>query len=314
MFATFRSFVSSHPPLPHSSRRAVSPHMAWSAAWNAVKYPTFDSLASAATALGEQVATTVNQSEILSSIKDNLTETAAQLAETAGTAAAEGWRVAERFRLEEHITALEQEIERIKRKWGSASWASMDAGDLESVRVIFERAKLTVLDLEAQIEQAQAELAKLSKDEEEEVLAPPPPSAPPPPARSQVPIARTPSVTIVRTSLEADDAEPMMPRDQTPLADGKGGWKTSADVGSKAPPPPPAPVQVATMVFEAGSAIESPTADGYLEDVSLEAPEPLGASTVDAELDAALDAELDAALEADPLGGGMVSTEHKAVD
>jgi hypothetical protein len=68
------------------------------------------------------------------------------------------------------------------------------------------------------------------------------------------------------------------------------------------------------MVFEAGSAIESPTADGYLEDVSLEAPEPLGASTVDAELDAALDAELDAALEADPLGGGMVSTEHKAVD
>ena len=285
--------------------------MSWSAAWNAVKYPTFDNLASAATALGEQVATTVNQSEILSSIKDNLTETAAQLAETAGTAAAEGWRVAERFRLEEHITALEQEIERIKRKWGSASWASMDAGDLESVRVIFERAKLTVLDLEAQIEQAQAELAKLSKDEEEEVLAPPPPSAPPPPARSQGPIARTPSVTVVRTSLEADDAEPMMPRDQTPLADGKGGWKTSADVGSKAPPPPPAPVQVATMVFEAGSAIESPTADGYLEDVSLE---PLGASTVDAELDAALDAELDAALEADPLGGGMVSTEHKAVD
>ena len=222
--------------------------------------------------------------------------------------------MAERFRLEEHITALEQEIERIKRKWGSASWASMDAGDLESVRVIFERAKLTVLDLEAQIEQAQAELATLSKDEEEEVRAPPPPSAPPPPARSQVPIARTPSVTVVRTSLNVDDAEPMMPRDQTPLADGKGGWKTSVDVGSKAPPPPPAPVQMATMVFEAGSATESPMADGYLEDVSLDAPEPLGASTIDAELDAALDAELDAALEADPLGGVGVSTEPKAVD
>ena len=183
--------------------------MSWSSAWNAIKYPsvTFEGIASAASALGEQVDKAVKESDILSSVKDTLTETAAQVAETTGAVAAEGWRVAERFRLEEHVTGLEQEIERIKRKWGSASWASMDAGDLDAVRVTFERAKRTVVDLEAQLQQAHADLAALEADDEaaEEAASSEasPPKTAPPPDMTHAPPVRSPPVAVVSSSVDA---------------------------------------------------------------------------------------------------------------
>jgi len=282
--------------------------------------------ASYAVAIGYVFADTVDkavkESDILSSVKDTLTETAAQVAETTGAVAAEGWRVAERFRLEEHVTGLEQEIERIKRKWGSASWASMDAGDLDAVRVTFERAKRTVVDLEAQLQQAHADLAALEAEDEaaEEAASSEasPPKTAPPPDMTHAPPVRSPPVAVVSSSVDADAPEPMAPRDQTPLADGKGGWHTSVNVGSKLLSPPPPPATMATMVFEsevppervttAGSPPGS-SAEGYLEDVSLDAGAPVipgEVPTSEAEsMPSTATAAFTPALEEQEEGGGL---------
>lgn len=148
--------------------------------WEFVKYPTLDGLANAATSVATAASETASKgaalvnetlesSETLSAIKDTVIETAATVADGAGSMAAEAGRVAERFRLEEAIMTLKQEIEITKRRWGSGSWAAMVEGDLATVRANFERAKTTVDRLQALLQARQAELSALEEDEDDEL-------------------------------------------------------------------------------------------------------------------------------------------------
>ena len=242
--------------------------------WNAIKYPTFEGVVSAASSLSESVAETasavaatvnetVEQSDILSSVKETLTETASQVAESAGSVAHEGWLVAERFRLEEAQTGLKQDIELTKRKWGSSVWAAMEAGNLDAVRVNFERAKRVVDDLEAQLVGVQAELDALDAEDDaddaeggaaaegsrRQAAAPAARAVAAPPAQIGSPPAAVSSAAYLPTAALAE--EPYVPRDHTPLADGKGGWHTSKSAGGIAGGG--APAAAAASNFEAMS-------------------------------------------------------------